>query len=317
MSKMRAALQHINKWLFEPAGPEPLSFLRIATALVGLLILVTLSGNFMQVYGSEGFVEWVISNEFFRISYLPSLIEPVAFLAEYGVSESVCLHGTITVYAIVLFCLLLGWHTRIMAMTAWILHLALNNTSIMFGYGVETFLHIGLFYSMIAPSAGKWSLDARAGRVIGRTPNDAAGFWIRVIQLHLCIVYLNAGLAKSLGIDWWNGDAIWRATMQPSFQQFNLEWLAWVPVLSIVGGWATLLIETVYPVAMYIRRLRRPWLVATIGMHLGIALFMGLWLFSTMMIVMNIAGFWWPHRTLPQPEASLSTDAEGVMSPAL
>src|SRR4051794_20043084 len=48
---------------------------------------------------------------------------------------------------------------------------------------------------------------------------------------------------------------------------------------------------TGYPVGVFIPGLRRPWLLATLGLHAGIAACMGLWLFSLVMMVLNVAAF--------------------------
>ena len=80
-------------------------------------------------------------------------------------------------------------------------------------YGVDEFAHIGLFYCIWMPVGQAWSLD--------RWGVADAGTWearlaLRVLQLHLCIVYFASGIEKATGTDWRNGDVIWYALMRPA-----------------------------------------------------------------------------------------------------
>ncbi|MGE6757843.1 hypothetical protein ACQKGO_07540 [Corallococcus interemptor] len=103
-------------------------------------------------------------------------------------------------------------------------------------HGVDTLLHVLFFCLVFMPSAGRWSLDARAGRV-STGPTSGARVALRTLQLHLCFISLDTGLAKAQGVQWWNGEALWRALMQPRFQSFDFSWLASYPLLAKVGWW--------------------------------------------------------------------------------
>src|SRR5262249_760353 len=81
-----------------------------------------------------------------------------------------------------------------------------------------------------------WSLDRRAGRVSGE-PSADARLGLRLLQLHLCVVYLASGLEKATGIQWWNGEAGWRGGMRPGLPHFRLTWLGGGPWVRVPGGW--------------------------------------------------------------------------------
>jgi hypothetical protein len=51
------------------------------------------------------------------------------------------------------------------------------------------------------------------------------------------------------------------------------------------------LLEVGYPFGIWFNRTRGFWLAGIILLHLGIALFMGMYLFSLIMIVLNAAAF--------------------------
>jgi hypothetical protein len=50
-------------------------------------------------------------------------------------------------------------------------------------------------------------------------PNNpqSLGFWPRVLQVHLCLIYFISGLAKFLGNGWWDGSNLWRSLARPPF----------------------------------------------------------------------------------------------------
>jgi hypothetical protein len=79
--------------------------------------------------------------------------------------------------------------------------------------------------------------------------------------------------------------------VQPDFRQFDFTWLARYPWLAILLSWFTMFIETFYGIAMWIPRVRIYWLLSIIALHIGICLFLGLWLFGLIMILLSISAF--------------------------
>jgi len=118
---------------------------------------------------------------------------------------------------------------------------------------------------------------------------------VRILQLHLCIVYIASGAEKAMGAQWWNGEAIWQTLMQTQFARFNMHWIAQYPLLAKCIGWSTLIIEMGYPLYIFWSRSRPYGYCAVVLLHLSIAIFMGLQLFSTIMIIFNTAAFGWPY----------------------
>ena len=219
-----------------------------------------------------------------------------------AVEPDALLYTFFGLYVLVLILFTLGWKTRLMAVLAWLMHLTLMNTCRFGAYGVESMLHLALFYAIFFPSGAMFSIDSR-----GKAAAPADGYarlCLRVLQFQLCIVYLSAGFEKCFGAEWWDGNAIWYSLNEEQFRQFDFSWIAQVPLVAKLMGWWTLLIECGYAVAMWIPRLRRFWLLQTILLHLGIGLFMGLHAFAAMMIILNIAAFGFSVFTIPRPAVS-------------
>ncbi|MEO7724543.1 MAG: HTTM domain-containing protein [Chthoniobacterales bacterium] len=183
-----------------------------------------------------------------------------------------------------------GLFIRPAAILGWFLYLCCVKSSGLFAYGVDNFTTIGLFYLVIAPLPDSWSLDRRRRK--SRTPDpQKVAFYRRVLQLHLCLIYFFGGLSKSLGLDWWNGNSVWRALIRPPFDLVPPDLLVRLEYLLPFIGISVCLLETGYPVFIWLRRIRPFWLAGILLMHLSIGLTMGLYLFALIMITLNLAAF--------------------------
>jgi hypothetical protein len=187
--------------------------------------------------------------------------------------------------------LLAGFLSRSSAITAWFIHLCVAKSGGLVAYGVDNFMTIGLFYLMWSPLPDRWSIDwRRRGETQTKDP-WLLGFFRRVLQVHLCIIYLTSGIAKCLGSDWWNGSNVWRALTRPPFDVLPAEILVHGKLFFPLAGALICLLEASYPFLVWNRRTRLPSLLAICLMHLMIGLAMGMYLFGLVMIVLNLAAF--------------------------
>ncbi|PWV54525.1 HTTM domain-containing protein [Chitinophaga sp. S165] len=286
-------LASLKRFFLTPSTGEPLAFFRIGIALLGLVQGGWLAGSITLLYGSNGLVPWSISNGIVD-AYMPQLSWLQPLVSVTGMSADAWVYLLMGIYLFSLGVLLLGKFTRYAAFVAWALQFTFINTGFMGAYGVETFMHIALFYCITMPVGEVFSWDT-----FSRSAAPVATEWntlsIRVLQLHLCVVYIASGAEKAMGIQWWNGEAIWQTLMQGQFARFDMRWMANYPLLAKVIGWGTLLLETGYPFFIWWRRTRPYGYLAIVLMHMGIAVFMGLQLFSGIMIIFNTAAFGWPY----------------------
>ena len=223
---------------------------------------------------------------------LPHLDGVIRALGPAGAGEASILLAVGALYVISLVALLLGLGTRAAAVLTWFVHLALVTTGRGTNYGADRLANVFLFYLVWSPSGAALSLDRLLARARSG-PSPMARLALRVVQVHLCIIYATSGVSKAMSRDWWDGDAIWRSVMSPEYRRFGFDfsWLAHHPWLAIVAGWAVLAVEIGYAVAVWLRSTRRPWILATVALHLGIAIFMGMVVFGAIMIVLTVAAF--------------------------
>ena len=227
-------------------------------------------------------------------------------------------------------CFAAGFLTRITAPLTWWLQLMLVHrmTGTMFGFDqVTTMLAM---YLMFAPSGSVFSIDALIRKRLSvealtkfawlfpaAQPSVAVNIATRLIQLHLCIVYLFGGLWKARGTAWWDGTAIWFAISNAQYQSIEITWIGRYPQLFSIFAHVTVFWEVFY-IALIWPKLTRPIVLAiAFAIHSGIALFLGMITFGVIMIVANLAfiapTFWMrrTHRELSPELTHPASVAEG------
>src|SRR6478735_439702 len=197
---MKKIFSHISNLFFKPEAPETLAYFRIAISAFALVQLFVLLPDWMWLFGPQGLIPWEIGDAL-NTSNAPSLLFVSNLLAPIHISPTATVYLVTIIYFLSLTGLLIGFKTRLMAIVAWLMHLMLDTTGHFTAYGVETFLHIALFYCAVLPVGYRLSIDARKKQT--PIPSYLITLSVRIIQLHLCMMYLACGIEKSLGGQWW------------------------------------------------------------------------------------------------------------------
>jgi hypothetical protein len=220
---------------------------------------------------------------------------------------------TLHVVALVVFALLTaGLFTRVVSILAWLFTVSYAHRVMPAAlFGLDDINAMLAMYLMVGPAGAAYSLDAwlasrrssagegghraeaggqRTGVQVLACPRSiGANIAIRLMQLHLCIIYLFSGLGKAMGETWWDGSAMWLAVANYEYQSIDLTWLASSPGLLSLLAHVTVAWELSYPAIVW-PRLTRPLVVAmSVPIHLGIALFLGMMTFGLAMIIANLA----------------------------
>ncbi len=277
----------LQPFFFQPLSPRTFGYYRIAIGLVALLLCVLLYPGLYLVFGQNGLVIWDVTDALAN-PLQPTLGRLHHLIGTETIHADHLLYGFFWLYVLVLTLFTLGWKTPWLAGLAWLMHLTVMNTCRFGSYGVESMLNIALFYSIFFPCGEALSLDSKGKTGI---PSAHSRVSLRVLQIQLCIIYAASGIEKSLGAEWWNGNAIWYSLMEEQFRQFNFSWIARYPLLPKIMGWWTLLIECGYIVFIWWRPTARFWLINVLLMHLGIFVFMGLHTFAIIMMALNLTAF--------------------------
>jgi uncharacterized membrane protein YphA (DoxX/SURF4 family) len=269
-----------------PESSKPLSFLRIGLGLCLIAQLIDAWPGLYTLAGQGGIIQEALAK-----TEVPDYLPRYRWLSVFipTIDDHIVFSVLLWAYLIGLLAFLLGWQTRIATIVTYFLHLTLKTSGALSAYGASEFAHILLFYCIWMPLADHWSIDARLSHR-HRQRTLCAALALRVLRLHLAIIYLSSGISKAFGDQWRNGDALWLASMRFS-NPIRLPWLADLPLLCTLGCWVVVILEIFYPVGMAFQRTRRMWLLGVVMMHVGIGLILGLWVFSGILIVFNIAAF--------------------------
>jgi hypothetical protein len=238
-----------------------------------------------------------------------------------------------------------GLWTRVTSVLTWLAAASFIHRNPQVLFGQDTMMNILLIYLMIANSGAALSLDRLIARYravrasLKRTggidtptaaflaappPSPSSGLAQRMLQVHFCFIYMAAGLSKLKGGSWWSADAVWQTVVNPEFTMIHFEWyqnlVRWAlgsrgvyAVLAAAGVAHTLLIEIGLPFLVWTRL--RPWmLIFAFLLHFNIGVFMGLLVFSLLMMTMLVSyipGVVIRERLFGEP----ATDADKVKRP--
>ena len=294
MNTLAGWRKRLTDFLFPDESDEWLTLLRLGLGLQTVLYALSLLNDWNYLFSTAGsalitrdFAEALLALE---NNLVPRLGWLVAIGSHLGLQEQTVLWAV----WICLLCsgltLVLGLFSRFSAVLAWFLHLCAARSGAFVSYGIDDFMTIGLFYLMLSPLPDRYSVDCRLRKSQPRN-EWLGGFFRRVLQLHLCLIYFFSGLTKCLGSGWWDGSNLWRALTHPPFNvvppEILVRWKWFFPILGI----AICLIETGYPIFIWLKKTRFIWLMAVLTMHIAIGVTMGMYLFSLVMIVLNLAAY--------------------------
>jgi len=308
--------EKVARFLFPLESDNWLALLRFGLGLQLLLYALSLKGDWNYLFAATGgglisrnLGEAILSLE---SPFVPRLGWLVALGTRIGISEDAVLSLAWMALLVISCTLIAGLLCRWSAILAWFLHLCADKSGGLVSYGVDNFMTIGLFYLMLSPLPDRYALDQwlRKSR-----PKDQQwnGFLRRVLQIHMCLIYFFSGITKCLGSGWWDGTNIWRALTRPPFNivppEILVRWKYFLPAVGI----SICLLETGYPVFIWLKKTRTIWLVSILAMHVAIGLTMGMYLFALIMIVLNLAAFG-PDFAIGQSKGS--TNDEKRSAPA-
>lgn len=198
----------------------------------------------------------------------------------------------------VIGCYTVGLFTRVTSIAAWIVAVSYINRAPMANFGLDQVNSMILLYLCLAPCGAAFSVDRlwqayRCRRADRPVPRPAATVMTRVatrlLQVHVAVLYLFAGLSKLKGQTWWTGDAVWLGAANYEYQSGSLEWLAWHPLLVNFLTHATVFFEISFCVFVWMRPLRPIVLLGGTMLHLGIGGFLGMWTFGLAMILTYVS----------------------------
>ena len=291
-----------DRFWFVSADPATLSAIRIVTGLVLMYVHLSALTQSLDVIGPQG---WLDARAWQELSGPQTTAWRWSLWSFVQAPHLIWLFHGLFIFATV--CLTIGWWSRTAAIAVWFGQLCYIQRGFPLAYGLDSILSFLTLYLMIGPCGGAFSVDARRRRAAADAPNQskfhqaqpitletkasiAANVAIRCIQIHICIVYLSAGLSKLQGSSWWAGLATYYAAMSPELWpiEYDVAWIGRHPILvqllANVSALFTLAFEIGFAFLIWRRRWRPRLLAAAVLLHLGIGVLMGLGAFGLVML---------------------------------
>ncbi len=306
---VRATREGWDRFFFRPAEPQALGLIRIVVGLLLLWNLANYTVDFADYFGANSWARPEILETMAEARaesearQQPTLIgRPVEPREPWTWSIWLSLPQAWVpwVWALALIAALMFTTGTLTPVTAWIsfavvVSIARRNPFAL--YGFDTMISVWLLYLAVSCASGQaYSVDrlwkrwrSRPGTPAPPHATVSANLGLRLLQLHLCVVYAFAGLSKLQSPAWWGGAAVGQTIANAEFSPFNLSWLLAYPLAINLLTYGTLFIEILYPALIWVRILRPLLVVLAIGMHAGIALTMGLYEFGICMAAANMA----------------------------
>lgn len=265
-------------------------FFRMAISLFCLIHLFSILADFDLLFTDNGIVPLRVLS-ILKSNFLPSYYFIINTLNNFGISSNHAKIIYISLYSITCITLFSGFLTRASAIFLLILHLIIFQSSSIFMYGVDYFKTIALFYCCVFPLGSKMSID---NLVFQRKDFVNPSPYRNLLKIHLCIAYFVSGIDKAFGINWWNGESIWKAIHLPGFSSYLIKDYSiflQFPIIPISIGISTFVVEFFYPLFINIQKTRLIWLCFVVLFHVGIILCLNLYFFGIMMIILNLSAF--------------------------
>ena len=285
----QSTVQAWDRFWFTPTQPHTLALIRI---LGGAMLLYTHLIWALDLNAFLGRNSWVnnrvallLNQDSERTTYAWSYL----WYFDSGVMLWMLHLGALIVFAL----LTIGLWTRLMSILACIITLAychrLNGSL----FGLDQVNAMLATYLMLGPSGAVYSVDrwlaGRRGEVDDVEPSVGANIAIRLVQLHMCIIYLFGGIGKMRGELWWDGSAVWFALANKEYQSLDMTWLVHQPWIIALLTHVTVLWETFYCFLVWPKATRPVCLAIAVAVHGGIAICLGMPTFGLAMLIGNLA----------------------------
>ncbi|WP_051754060.1 HTTM domain-containing protein [Streptomyces achromogenes] len=204
---------------------------------------------------------------------------------------------------------MLGWRTRAMSVLFAVVVTSFHARAIFMTDGGDNLILLMALYLVLTACGRRWSLDARRERIkttrAGGVPVRARSLVARelraarrtvvtvvhncgvfVIAAQVCFLYGSAGLYKVQGSFWGDGTALHYVLNLELFQPWPTlsHAMDQYPIVIAAVGYLTVLTQVAFPFVLF-GRLKYPVLVMLLSMHAGIAVLLGLPLFSGAMLI--------------------------------
>ena len=292
-----------------PVSLYAAAVLRIGYGLCYLAFLLRELPHRDEIWGPHSPWSPALAKELFRQTGWFSVLT----LSNSMVYFDICYGAALVVCAL----FLLGWRTRATSIAFAVVVASFHARAIFMTDGGDNLILLMALYLTCTACGRHWSLDARRAALRARQSEPPARWamwramsdlWSQfsvartavvttlhncgmfVIAAQVCVLYGSAGLFKVQGPTWQSGTALHYVVNLDLFRPWPAlsSLVDSHPLVIAAVSYLTVLIQVAFPFTLF-SRVKYVVLVMLLGMHIGIAVLMGLPIFSGAMIVADAA----------------------------
>ncbi|HZZ29545.1 MAG TPA: hypothetical protein VFE46_16220 [Pirellulales bacterium] len=225
-----------TRFWFAPSDAIVLSLIRVLTAVVALWWYLSLLPDLQSWFGPNGLLSAELAQLVQGASGDASKAAFSLFDWTGSPSQLWLIYG-LGLAALVM--MLIGLFSRVATVASLVYVLSCIHRMPMMMRPVDEVLALVMFYLCLGPSGAKFSIDAwlrrrRRQREVGaiRTAeseiywSSAATVAIRLLQIHLTLIYAAMIIAQLQGAAWWQGTALWWLMARPESRLIDLTGLS-------------------------------------------------------------------------------------------
>ena len=231
-----------NKFWYTPQDACMLGFIRVLTGVVLLYVHVAYCFDLERLYGPQALVQVStvetlqqqgVASE--REMAKESIRELFSFSYLRLARNNTDLWVLHAIGFVVLLLFTAGYNSRISAVLALIVTLSYRHRAPMLTFEFEPILTFVQLYLCLGPCGAAFSLDRWLAERKSSTPllppvSYDAGIVIRLMQVHVSLVFLMMALGKLAGPNppavWWTGEAVWWLLASVDTRPFDFTGLA-------------------------------------------------------------------------------------------
>ena len=308
-----AGLTGWNRFWFTPADPATLGLIRILAGAMLLYTHLVWTLGLSDFFGPDSWISPLAAS-----TVLPD--EGQWAWSVFWLADSPVKLWAIHIAALAVFAMLtVGLFSRVAAVLAYLFAVSYVNRVPGALFGLDQINCLLAMYLMIGPSGTAYSVDrlrlarTNGGERLPAASSASANLAVRLMQVHMCVVYFFAAMGKLRGDSWWAGDAMWLSVANLEYQSWDVTWLAHWPLVSAIVTQITVYWELFFCVLIWPRLTRPIMLALAVPVHLGIALCMGMITFGLIMLVgcLSFVPPWLVRRCLERKQVASQAQSKG------
>lgn len=273
--------RYCDDFFFQLTSARPMAVIRIGLAFLFAFWLLSVFDSAESWYGSDAIVSTDLARRLLPNRFCVSLLT-------YFQPTTTLIHSFLSLGLLASFTLLLGWHSRISAIFCFVIMESLMHRNPFVLSSADELMSQMFFYLILSNAGLALSLDRIRLKAQSKESHLEAGrVWAqRLLQIQICVVYLQTFWFKVVQPDWQSGDVIYLVLRTKEIANFSVpELISNSRELCRYMTWAALCMELAIPVLIWFKQTRKIVMLVAVLFHLSMEYCLSIPFFQPLMIV--------------------------------